>query len=339
MSKRAPISYSQRFEDQYLQRCFGERESGFYIDIGAGHPVFDNVSFAFYLRGWSGIAVEPNPRLARLAEAIRPRDRTVNALAGAQPGEATYYLVDDFHGLSTTNPSHAAAAQAEFGKPSQPMPRAVTTLRALCEAYAPPDIDFLKVDVEGAEPEVLAGADFARFRPRVIVVEALAPFTQEPAWDAYEPMLFGSGYGFAFFDSLNRYYVAEEARSLKDRLADAPASFDVPQFRNFGKALEDPNHPDHRLAGLLAHPDMAGLPLLPPEQLLGLLTRNIAPADLSGPAGEAAVAALRARLFGDAEKGDLRLTPDATIRDACAAMVDSEPFRVACGRISASYAW
>ena len=46
------ISYAQRYEDLHLARCFGERASGFYIDIGAGHPVYDNVSFAFYLRGW-----------------------------------------------------------------------------------------------------------------------------------------------------------------------------------------------------------------------------------------------------------------------------------------------
>ncbi len=63
----AALSYSQRFEDQYLLVCFADRPDGFYLDIGAGHPVFDNVSFAFYLRGWQGIAVEPNPALADLS--------------------------------------------------------------------------------------------------------------------------------------------------------------------------------------------------------------------------------------------------------------------------------
>ena len=67
-------SYAQRFEDLYLMRCFGDRADGFYIDIGSGHPVYDNVSFAFYLKGWSGITVEPNPWLAQLSEAVRPRD-------------------------------------------------------------------------------------------------------------------------------------------------------------------------------------------------------------------------------------------------------------------------
>src|SRR5207237_8597888 len=94
------VSYAQRYEDLYLMRCFGERGGGFYIDIGSGHPVYDNVSFAFYLRGWSGITVEPNPWLAQLARAVRPRDRHVEALVGAATGPATFSLVDEFHGLS-----------------------------------------------------------------------------------------------------------------------------------------------------------------------------------------------------------------------------------------------
>ena len=63
------ISYAQRFEDLYLMRCFGGRGTGFYIDIGSGHPVYDNASFAFYIEGWRGVTVEPNPSLARLSAA------------------------------------------------------------------------------------------------------------------------------------------------------------------------------------------------------------------------------------------------------------------------------
>src|ERR1700750_2566293 len=103
------ISYAQRYEDMHLLRAFGEQAEGFYIDIAAGHPVYDNVSFAFYLRGWRGITVEPNPWLAQLSEAVRRRDARIASLVGAEAGEATYYLVEDFHGLSTTVESHAQA--------------------------------------------------------------------------------------------------------------------------------------------------------------------------------------------------------------------------------------
>ena len=71
----------------HLLRAFGEQASGFYIDIGAGHPVYDNVSFAFYLRGWRGVTVEPNPWLAQLSEAVRPLDVRIQSLVGEKPGK------------------------------------------------------------------------------------------------------------------------------------------------------------------------------------------------------------------------------------------------------------
>src|SRR5205823_4313424 len=83
-----------------------------------------------------------------------------------------------------------------------------------CEEHAPPAFDFLKVDVEGAEADVLLNGDWGRFRPRVIVVEALAPYTLMPAWQSWEPFLTGHGYRHIWFDSLNRYYLAEEAAGL-----------------------------------------------------------------------------------------------------------------------------
>ena len=138
------LSYAQRYEDIHLRRAFGDQPSGFYIDIGAGHPIYDNVSLEFYLRGWRGITVEPNPWLAQLSEAVRPRDIRVASLVGAAPGEATYHLVAHFHGLSTTIEQHAIAAQREYGKTSQAMTMPVTTLRALCEQHAPATIDFLR---------------------------------------------------------------------------------------------------------------------------------------------------------------------------------------------------
>ena len=168
------VSYAQRFEDLYLMRCFAGDSDGFYIDIGSGHPVYDNTSFAFYLKGWHGITVEPNPRLARLTRAVRPRDRHVEALVGAALGEATFYLVDDLHGFSTMIESHARAAQTQFGKSSQAIPVPVTTLKDLCRQHAPPAFDFLKVDVEGAEQEVLLNGDWQNYRQKVVVAEALA---------------------------------------------------------------------------------------------------------------------------------------------------------------------
>src|SRR5919201_2764241 len=279
------ISYAQRFEDLYLMRCFGERSDGFYIDIGSGHPVYDNASFAFYLEGWHGVTVEPNPKLAPLSTAIRPRDRHVEALIGATGGEAMFYLVEDFHGLSAIIEAHARAAHQQFGKSSQAVAVPVMTLKELCRQHAPPVFEFLKVDVEGAEQEVLLNGDWQSFRPKVVVVEALAPYTLAPAWPAWEPFLAKHGYRYVWFDSLNRYYLAEEASELAPCFETAPTSFaDAFQFRDVQPALADATHPDHRLAKLLAGNDMTRLPLLGHDVLLELVIADIAGATLEGPA-------------------------------------------------------
>ncbi len=338
------ISYAQRYEDMHLLRCFGERASGFYIDIGAGHPVYDNVSFAFYLRGWSGITVEPNPWLAQLSAAVRPRDTRIQSLVGAAAGEAPYYLVEEFHGLSTTIASHAKAAQAELGKAAQTMTMPVTTLRTMCEQHAPAAIDFLKVDVEGAEPDVLAGGDWQRFRPKVVVVEALAPLTLVPSWQPWEPTLTSNGYRFAFFDTLNRYYVAQEHNELATRLAAEPPSFEnVKKLSGFGRARDDASHPDHRLATLLTEADMIRLPLLQAKAVMSLLTDGFPAADLDKTTTVTDIALAHERLFGGppsaAFVADLALSRDATTRELYLRIIASERFRTACGRISASYAW
>jgi FkbM family methyltransferase len=337
------VSYAQRFEDLYLMRCFGERADGFYIDIGSGHPVYDNVSFAFYLRGWRGITVEPNPWLARLTRAVRPRDRHIEGVIGAAAGEMTFYVVDDYHGFSTTIAAHAEQARTEYGKAAQALTVPVVTLAQLCrEQQAPATFDFLKVDVEGAEPDVLLSGDWRAYRPKLIVVEALAPFTQAPAWDAWEPFLAGHGYRYVWFDTLNRYYLAAEAEELAPCFASAPASFDTFQFRDVKPALTSDAHPDYRLATLLARAAMIQLPVLERDVVLALVTADIPVAALAAPAGPAEIATAVARLFGPdaaASATALKLPPNQRLRDVYAALIDSEPFRAACGRISASYAW
>jgi len=335
-----PLSYAQRFEDFHLWRALGDMQNGFYVDVGAGHPVYDNVSFAFYLAGWRGITVEPNPALAALARAVRPRDRLYEGLCGAIAGQATLYLQREFHGLSTTVAEHAQAAEKEVKRSAEAVTLPMTTLAALCEQHAPANFEFLKVDVEGAEADVLRGANFSRFRPKVIVVEAIKPLTLAPAWDEWEPLLARHGYACAWDDDLNRYYVAEEARAVAPRLTAGPKWYgDGPQIGNFEGAAEDPTHPDHRLALLLASADLAMLPLMDRAAILDILTAGLA--GLDHPATAEDVAVLRERLFGAsaALQQIAPPRPGESVRDVYRKVIDSDAFRAATGRIAASYAW
>ncbi len=211
------LSYSQNLEDYHLSLAFAGQASGTYIDIGAGHPIADNVSFWFYERGWQGIVVEPQAELAALYGRLRPRDIAVRGLVGRENGEADFHMVDRLHGLSTTREDVAQNARA-FDVDYRTLRLPVTTLAELCESHDVGPIDFLKIDVEGAESDVLFGGDWKRFRPKVIVAEAVSPMSSEPSWQEWEPFLLAQGYRFVLFDTLNRFYVAQEHPDIMARL-------------------------------------------------------------------------------------------------------------------------
>ncbi len=264
------LSYAQNLEDYHLARLFAGQADGFYIDIGAGHPVADNVSYWFYLQGWRGLVVEPQQDLAALYAHIRPRDIAVCGLVGRTPGEADFHVVERLHGFSTTDEAHARGAAA-FGADFRTLRMPVTTLAALCEAHAPARIDFLKVDVEGAEAEVLAGADWKRWRPRVVVAEAVAPGSMAEAWLDWDTLLTGHRYRFAFFDGLNRFYVAEEEAALAESFPAEPTPWQaVRHLYEFGRAPDNPEHPDHALARALVGGFLAALPRLDADLLASL---------------------------------------------------------------------
>ncbi|HEY6024000.1 MAG TPA: FkbM family methyltransferase [Pseudolabrys sp.] len=300
------LSYTQNLEDYHLSLAFVGQTTGTYIDVGAGHPVADNVSFWFYERGWRGIVVEPQPELAALYGRLRPRDTVVQALVGSANGESDFFVVERLHGFSTTFEQHAQKAKA-FGAGYHKLRLPVVTLAALCDVHGVGEIDFLKIDVEGAEASVLAGADFKRFRPKVIVAEAVAPGSGEPAWHEWEPQLLAQGYRFALFDNLNRFYVAEEHPDIMARLPRERADWHaVRHMYEIGRAPENANHPDHALARDLARGFWAMLPWLEPALLVTLLAR--------------------AQRIEDASK-----------QAALSAAVNSEAFRLALGRIACGY--
>jgi hypothetical protein len=208
----------------------------------------------------------------------------------------------------------------------------------------PAEFEFLKVDVEGSEADVLLGGDFARFRPKIIVVEALAPYTLAPAWDAWEPFLAGHGYHYVWFDTLNRYYLADEAGDLARHFRRVPKAFpETLLYRDAKPALDDVSHLDHHLAHLMAEGAMTRLPVLERERLVDLATARLSPPALDRLAGPADLAICFERLFGAPpaaqDLAGLSLVPGASVRDVYARLIDSDRFRAACGRISAGYAW
>jgi FkbM family methyltransferase len=299
---RMELSYTQNLEDYHLSLAFAGRKSGTYIDVGGGHPVADNVSFWFYERGWHGVVVEPQAELTGLYARLRPRDTAVCGLIGRQNGEIDFHVVDRLHGFSTTV-EHVARQAQQFGVGYRTVRMTVTTLAQLCAQHDLKEIDFLKIDVEGSEADVLHGGDWGRYRPKVVLVEAVTPGSGEPAWAQWEPFLLAQGYQFALFDTLNRFYVAQEHPEILARLPSERAPWDkVRHMYEIGRAPENPNHPDYALAQELARGFWASLPYLDRKLIAELLSRariasrRVTPQDFSAATDTEAFGAALGRI-------------------------------------------
>ena len=224
------VSYAQNLEDVMLWRALrGALDGpGFYIDVGASDPTALSVTRAFYERGWRGLNVEPLPDVVALLRAARPRDVTVEVAVAADAGTRVFHRVVQYEqtGLSTLDAAEAAR-HAGAGAAVETFDVEVETLAALCRAHVTGDVHFLKVDAEGAEAEVLAGADFRVVRPWVVVVEATHPGSVEGSEAAWEPGLLAAGYRPVWFDGLNRFYLAEERGELARHFTVPPNVFDA----------------------------------------------------------------------------------------------------------------
>lgn len=191
-----------------LWRALGHLSAGFWIDVGAADPYIDSVTHAFSRAGWRGINIEPRAAAIARFEAARPRDTNLHLAAGATAGRFTLYEVEN-GGLSTLDPEiaghHRAAGLSVAEHDVEVIP-----LAEICRRHAPAEVHFLKIDVEGAERAVLEGADFQACRPWIVLVEATRPMSPQENSGEWEDLILAAGYRFAWFDGLNRFYIADE---------------------------------------------------------------------------------------------------------------------------------
>jgi FkbM family methyltransferase len=167
-------SYSQCGEDLIVSYVFSLRGASnpSYIDVGAHHPYQLSNSAYFYDRGCRGINIEANPKLIQEFNWIRPEDINLNVGIGAQNGEMDFYVMEDST-LSTFSKSEVTVMCNSNKKVAQILKINIVRLDDILEKYFDAKFpDFLSLDVEGMDFEILQSIAFERHSPKVICVEA-----------------------------------------------------------------------------------------------------------------------------------------------------------------------
>lgn len=218
------ISYAQNFEDVLLWRALGHIRNGFYVDIGAQDPIVDSVSLAFYNAGWRGMHVEPSHQYAEGLRMSRPDEVVREAAVSTSKEEIDLYVITDT-GLSTLK-ADVADAHNDRGYFSTRGRVPVVSLDEILNTCQGKDVHWLKIDVEGAEEDVIKSWAQSDMRPWVVVIESTAPMSESQTHQNWESMILSKGYEFVYFDGLNRFYIHDSHSELKDRFLSPPNIFD-----------------------------------------------------------------------------------------------------------------
>ena len=179
------ICFSQEGEDQILSQYFYGVETGFFLDIGAYHPIKYSNTYKFYLKGWRGINIDAMPGSMMAFNGIRPED--INLETGVSESESTlpYYIFDQT-GINTFSEKFAVEMQRKGNTVAQKKMVKTRTMRSILDEYLPENqaIDFFSLDVEGFEMAVLNSNDWVKYRPKIILVESLE-LKNENLFDSY----------------------------------------------------------------------------------------------------------------------------------------------------------
>jgi len=202
--------FAQFGEDRILDEIFDHRSEGGCVEVGANDGIMDSMTYHFELIGWNCLLVEPIPDLAR--KISEKRNCIVkNYAASSEEGEATFFIAEDAMGMSGIDLSR---------KQKQAITRAGGTPKKITARKKPLDtiidesnfgrIDFISIDVEGHELEVLKGFSVERYRPRILLIEDNSNQTDQTVQNYMKT----KGYIISKRTGVNDWYAHENDREL-----------------------------------------------------------------------------------------------------------------------------
>lgn len=169
---RYNISFSKSGDDIQLMKLINNRVPGAYVDIGCWHPVKASNSYYFYVRGWKGICIDPNPELKVLYDKFRSKDNFINAGIGESGTSLEYFMLEE-SSMNTFSKDFLEKHQLE-SKIIKKIEVPLYSLKEILDVNLDKKerLDFFDIDVEGFDLEVLKTNDWDVYRPKVIVIES-----------------------------------------------------------------------------------------------------------------------------------------------------------------------
>jgi FkbM family methyltransferase len=162
----------QEGENVILERIFVKKYSGFYIDIGAHHPVRFSNTLNLYQKGWTGINIEPNQETIEIFKKMRSRDVNLNIAVSTKKNTCNYYKFKD-PALNTTDIKICRMRERQGYRSIEKSIVQTKTLNEILLQNCKKNIDLLKIDVEGKELDVLKSNNWEKFIPKVIICELI----------------------------------------------------------------------------------------------------------------------------------------------------------------------
>jgi FkbM family methyltransferase len=217
-------------EQQLIAQFFGDR-IGYFVEVGANEPRLRSQTFHLEQKGWTGLLIEPQPELAARLQA--ERKARVFPVACSSPENAgrslPLHVAGPLSSLDRSGMAPSAVPDAVIDVPIR------TLDQILEEAGAPEGFDFLSIDVEGHEIEVLRGFNVARWRPRLVMIEDHVPDLSR------HKFLKSAGYRIVRRYENNGWYVPADADvpsySRMEVLRKYYLALPVRMLRNFSRRL------------------------------------------------------------------------------------------------------
>ena len=200
--------YSQHGEDMVIETLL-QKKRGFYVDIGCHHPKSMSNTYRLYKKGWRGVNVDANPDLIKKFKRARPQDICVCEAISDQQQELTFYEFDSA-AVSTLDEVQVEGWKKKWRVVNERKVLTKTLTDILDEQQIKEKIDFLSIDVEGHDFQVLKSLDFTKYRPYVIVIEMHEFDITQPTNSKIYNFLLEKGYQLVAYAVLNGYFLDKQ---------------------------------------------------------------------------------------------------------------------------------